>query len=197
MHRRQWLGIAGLAAGVWLGRGLIQRFRRLSPAWLRPPGALPEPDFSATCIRCGQCVEACPFDTLYLAGAEAGLDYRTPTLDTRKNPCWLCKGYEELLCIEACPTGSLAPVADVPSIRMGIAEIDRDLCLAWNQVSCRACWHACPLPDRAIVLDERVRPIIDPKQCIGCGLCDYPCLTEPTSVWIWPEQEVTDLRADL
>jgi ferredoxin-type protein NapG len=34
---------------------------------LRPPGALKEDDFLATCIKCGMCVEACPFDTLKLA----------------------------------------------------------------------------------------------------------------------------------
>ena len=34
---------------------------------LRPPGALSEKDFLATCIKCGMCVEACPFDTLKLA----------------------------------------------------------------------------------------------------------------------------------
>ena len=34
---------------------------------LRPPAALKEDDFLATCIKCGMCVEACPFDTLRLA----------------------------------------------------------------------------------------------------------------------------------
>ena len=33
---------------------------------LRPPGALGEADFLAACTRCGQCVAACPFDTLTL-----------------------------------------------------------------------------------------------------------------------------------
>src|SRR5438445_10483227 len=29
-------------------------------AWLRPPGALAEPDFLSTCSRCGTCVAVCP-----------------------------------------------------------------------------------------------------------------------------------------
>ena len=34
---------------------------------LRPPGALPEAEFLAACIRCGLCVRDCPYDTLSLA----------------------------------------------------------------------------------------------------------------------------------
>ncbi|MFX4243501.1 4Fe-4S binding protein, partial [Aliarcobacter butzleri] len=34
---------------------------------LRPPAALDENDFIKACIKCGLCVEACPFDTLRLA----------------------------------------------------------------------------------------------------------------------------------
>ncbi len=37
---------------------------------LRPPGALDEKDFLKTCIKCGMCVEACPYDTLKLANRE-------------------------------------------------------------------------------------------------------------------------------
>jgi ferredoxin len=37
---------------------------------LRPPGALKEEDFLKTCIKCGMCVEACPFDTSSLQAQE-------------------------------------------------------------------------------------------------------------------------------
>ncbi len=29
---------------------------------LRPPGAIPEDDFLAACIKCGQCVQVCPVE---------------------------------------------------------------------------------------------------------------------------------------
>lgn len=39
--------------------GHQQSVRALPPHALRPPGALPEEDFLAACLRCGQCVRAC------------------------------------------------------------------------------------------------------------------------------------------
>ena len=37
---------------------------------LRPPGALPEKDFLAACTRCGQCVQACPYDIVAFSFAD-------------------------------------------------------------------------------------------------------------------------------
>ena len=59
------------AAGV-CGVGVIlglqqQQAKAKEGVALRPPGALPEKDFLAACTRCGQCVQACPYDMLYLA----------------------------------------------------------------------------------------------------------------------------------
>src|SRR3954462_10822464 len=41
--------------------------------WLRPPGALPEPDFLSTCSRCGTCVSVCPAQAIKIdsSGARA------------------------------------------------------------------------------------------------------------------------------
>ena len=51
---------------------------------LRPPGAQGEPDFLASCIKCGQCVEACPFDTLDLATASERRAIGVPYLRSTK-----------------------------------------------------------------------------------------------------------------
>ena len=56
---------------------------------LRPPGALKEKDFLSTCIKCGMCVEACPFDALHMgSGFERALEKREdlviPVDDLRK-----------------------------------------------------------------------------------------------------------------
>lgn len=177
----------GAAAGAGLG-GLfrLSGARDAGRALLRPPGALPEADFLAACTRCGQCVEACPTGTLLTAGPCRGLSLGTPYLVSRQVPCDLCPGLDELACIAACPTAALGRVEDLRDVRMGTAVIDRDLCLAHNGTICRTCWHVCPFPDEAIRFDARLRPVVVEEACIGCGLCDYACPTETSSIPIRP-----------
>ncbi len=172
-----------------VGSGLVARRRSVesSAALLRPPGA--SRDFLASCLRCGLCVLACPFDTLGLEGLTAGSSFGTPAIDARENPCRLCSGHDSLLCIEACPTQALVRVEDHREIRMGVAVIDQDRCLAYRGVICRACWHACPFPEDAIRLDARMRVEVVADACIGCGICVHVCLTEPTSIVVQPAAE--------
>ena len=186
LTRRALFPTLGFAAGASAGWFVDKHEPDPSHHLLRPPGAGSEPDFLAACIRCGQCVEACPYDTLQLAKAGASLSMGTPFVDARSVPCKLCQGYDELLCIESCPTAALQPVEEWRAIRMGVAIVDRDLCLAWNGISCRACWHACPFPNEAIELDDHMRPEVVAEVCIGCGLCDHACLTETSSIPIRP-----------
>ena len=58
------VGIASIGGLVW--SAYVDEVIA-SPLTLRPPGALVEEDFLKTCIKCGLCVEACPYDTLLLA----------------------------------------------------------------------------------------------------------------------------------
>jgi len=186
LTRRRFLIGAGIAAGGWLIGLLLEELKARTPELLRPPGAQKEVEFLAACIRCGQCVEACLYGTLRLADMSTGVAIGTPYLVPRQVPCYLCQGYDELKCIAACPTDALQPVEDLTDVRMGTAVINRDTCLAWQGTPCRACWHACPFPDDAIVLDERGRAIVVAEKCVGCGLCDHACLTEPSSIVITP-----------
>lgn len=71
---------------------------------LRPPGAKPEKEFLRSCIRCGLCVNACPFETLKLASAGSGLPLGTPYFVPRSTPCYMC---EDIPCVPACPSGAL------------------------------------------------------------------------------------------
>jgi MauM/NapG family ferredoxin protein len=188
--RRAILAGLGLAVGAGLG-GLIRRDSAGgsdAEALLRPPGALDEAEFLASCIRCGQCVEACPpeYNTLQLVRDRAGISFGSPFVNSRNTPCHLCANYAGLLCIDACPTAALSPVADTASVRMGTAVIDHSRCLAYNRVICRACWHACPFPDDAIRFDSMLRPVVVEEACVGCGLCDHACPTEVSSIPIRP-----------
>lgn len=58
---------AGGLAAVGVALGLQQQTARASGVRLRPPGAINENAFASACVRCGQCVQACPYDTLKLA----------------------------------------------------------------------------------------------------------------------------------
>ena len=179
--------------GVLGGLGLAALTRAASgtggEVLLRPPGALPENEFHAACIRCGQCVQACPFETLDLLGLGSGFNAGTPTLDPNAVPCELCRGQEGLLCIESCPTEALVPLDSDRDITIGEAVIDESRCLAYNETICRACWHSCPYPNEAVVLNELLRPIIETEVCIGCGLCVRACPTDPKAIHVKPRGE--------
>ena len=188
------VGLGTIAGG---GAGFLFRLVRAgesAPFLIRPPGALAEPDFLAACIRCGQCIQACPYDSLIHAEHDSGVATGTPWVDTRETPCFLCRDHDELLCIETCPSGALRPVEDLESIDMGLAVIDPELCLAFNGVVCRSCWHACPYPNAAIRFDSMLRPVVVEDACIGCGLCDQACLAEKTAIPVVPASEVASRR---
>jgi ferredoxin-type protein NapG len=187
--RRQFLLSLGAGACLGAGSGALFRLARgEAPAvrWIRPPGARPETEFLSSCVRCGQCIEACPIGTLHLTPIDASGAAGTPHVIPEVTPCNLCRGLDELKCITACPTRALEPVADTRDIRMGTAVILKEICLAFNQVICRSCWHACPYPNEAIYFDEMLRPVVNEEVCIGCGLCTLACPTERTSIPIRP-----------
>src|SRR5689334_13925772 len=72
---------------------------------LRPPGALPEPEFLKTCFRSGSCADACPAHAIVLRPAAAGDEQRaTPYVDPDLSACVVC---DELACMKACPSGAL------------------------------------------------------------------------------------------
>ena len=92
-------GVLGAAASGWLPLAYAQKQR------LRPPGALDEKDFLASCIKCGQCVQVCPVQAIKLADLIDGFGVGTPYIDARAQACdFSCDAVQ---CILACPTGSL------------------------------------------------------------------------------------------
>lgn len=88
-------------------------------------------------------------------------------------------------CIPACPTGALLPTPILSAV-MGTAVIDRDSCLGWNEQRCTRCRDACPAKDDAVLIAPDGRVFIDPRSCIGCGLCRAACPTSPKSIEVEP-----------
>jgi ferredoxin-type protein NapG len=97
---------------------------------LRPPGALKEQEFLASCIKCGQCVQVCPVQAIALADLLDGFGNGVPFIDARAQACdFSCDG---LQCVLACPTGALDHHIAYPhEVRIGFARLDKpELCLA-------------------------------------------------------------------
>jgi ferredoxin-type protein NapG len=88
---------------------------------LRPPGALDEDIFLASCIKCGQCLQVCPPQVIKLAGISQGFGIGTPYIIPREGGCILCSG---LPCVLACPTGALTHELSLgKDAEMGLAVI--------------------------------------------------------------------------
>ena len=136
---------------------------------LRPPGAVVEEIFPAKCIRCGRCVEVCPYRSIRMLDIRHGLHAGTPLIEVTKIPCYLC-----MKCVDVCPTGCLRRIRQSET-RMGLAIVDRFQCATWiGTTLCRTCYDKCPFADRAIRLDQ-LRPIVNEALCTGCGICTHTC----------------------
>jgi len=130
--RRRFLRSAALLLGISATSlaTLIPISSRFATAHLRPPGALPEDEYLASCIKCGQCVQACPVQAIKLADLQEGMGMGAPYIDARMQACDFSCGAVQ--CVLACPTNSLNREITVKEkVRMGLARLaNSSACLA-------------------------------------------------------------------
>ena len=122
------LGILGLALG---GGMIFSPYLQAKENRLRPPGAVSEDEFLALCIKCGQCLQVCPYHSIKLADMAKGVGIGTPYIDANERGCWAC---DAVPCVLACPSGALDHHCEKPQdIEMGIAVLEfPDTCLAMS-----------------------------------------------------------------
>ena len=193
LSRREVLagGVAAVAAAAGVG-GVARAVSSASKRPLRPPGSCPEGLFLRLCVRCGECINACPTGLLEPMGPEAGLSRLwTPEAATEFSGCMpQCN-----VCGQVCPTGAIRPLslAEKRATRMGLAVVDKKACLPWaGRQDCRLCVEACEAAGYGAIeyrlvhpeLDERglpvegsgfLAPAVLAEKCVGCGLCQSRC----------------------
>lgn len=206
-QRRRFLLNIARATGLALLGGLTWSAYvdevKASSLILRPPGALEEEDFLKACIKCGMCVQECPFDTLQLAKPGDNKPLGTPFFIPRDIPCYMCI---DIPCVPICPTNALdikslqneKKQLDINKAKMGVAVVDDNSCIAFWGIQCDACYRACPLLGEAITVEytknERtgkhafLKPVVHPDICTGCGLCEKACVTQKPAIFILPTQ---------
>ncbi len=172
---------------------------------LRPPGALEEDDFLASCIKCGQCVQVCPVAAIKLDDIDSGFGIGVPYIDARQQACdFSCDAVQ---CVLACPTGSLTyrkpaalktrhgvPLAHAPLLkakekdpeptlnlaeRIGLARLTRpEACLAVQGKGFEGLARGPEYRGRLRYLAvDRWRPVPVREQPYARALCDL-CVTE-------------------
>lgn len=177
-----------IAAGV--GLGLLAKkvgHAETRDSLLRPPGAIKEDEFTALCLRCGNCVRTCPSRIIHPdTGGSGILGFLTPVIRYKKEYCnEKCNA-----CTKACPSGALQNLNLEQKNRyvIGLARVDKSLCL-WGMSDCNTCIRACPFEAIKVTWDEEAYesyPAVDPNKCNGCGACEAYCPTgDIKAIRVW------------
>ncbi|WMC11995.1 ferredoxin-type protein NapF [Oceanimonas pelagia] len=142
----------------WLRGGLGAKGPAQSLPW-----AVPWPQFSDGCTRCGDCLRACPEQIIVTA------DGGFPSIDFSRGACTFCGA-----CATACAEPLFSPRSDSPWRQYAAFH---DACLAQKGVHCRSCEDGCE--PAAIRFRPRLGAVAVPElneaACNGCGGCVAAC----------------------
>ena len=195
--RRAFIGAVGagmlLTSVQYSGTHSLLRLSARGDIWaencIRPPGAIPEPDFLDRCIRCGQCMKACPTNGLQPAWLAAGPEgIFSPILVSRRGPCEPnCN-----TCGHICPTQAIRslPLDEKRWAKVGTAVVIQHRCIAWaEERRCMVCQESCPYGAVKIVQKEGLKipvPVVNYSRCYGCGYCEQHCPVRVSAIIVEP-----------
>jgi NAD-dependent dihydropyrimidine dehydrogenase PreA subunit len=202
IDRRTFIGgaVGGVAVSLGMRADILHPSKDFIPlpprhqGLIRPPGALPEPEFLQRCARCGECLRACPAYTLQPDWYRAGLEgLWAPRMNLRHAACdQNCN-----VCGLVCPTESIRPLSLIERrhARVGTAVILRDSCLPWaRDERCLICEEQCPYGAVVLQRDSGHKsglPVVEPDRCNGCGHCEDKCpVTGDSAIIVSPHGEL-------
>jgi ferredoxin-type protein NapF len=201
LPRRVALSTIAATACVGLGAGWAWAASRFSPRRrrgpLRPPGAVDEGLFDGLCIRCGNCLRGCPSGIIQAADVSEGVaGFLTPRISFAEGYC-----REDChRCTQVCPSGAIARLSLEAKNKapIGIAKVEPEICLLWDDGECGICKPACPHQAITMIWSEEEYislPKVDADKCPGCGACQLIC--PATNQWEreHSEQPVAERKA--
>ena len=150
---------------------------------LRPPGALQERAFLATCYRCSNCVDVCPARAIRIMSTEDVEQTGTPYIDADLAACVAC---DDLACMKACPSGALKLVGRPADMRMGLARVNPLVCMRRQGTTCTLCVDKCPFAGQAIGIGQGGQVEVNACGCVGCGVCQFYCPSLPKAIVVDP-----------
>ena len=184
--------VGGAAAADAIGATGAQLGSTSSHYPVRPPGSVSEEAFLRLCIRCGECLQACPNDVLQPQAFQQGFEgLWTPHVVANWSGCEpSCNN-----CSQVCPTGAIReiPLEEKRVARMGLASVNEVTCLPYaGREDCQLCvdvcadsgYHAIEFMTVGTETDATglpidgtgmVAPVVLPEKCVGCGLCQTRC----------------------
>lgn len=170
------LTIAGCAMTVFGGQ--LKKYSADNFTGIRPPGAVEENSFQHLCIKCGQCVQVCPYHAVSLKDITAGIDIGTPAIYPELRGCYLC---DLLPCVLACPSGALNhEISDAHDVKMAeITVSNKENCFGLTNITVseenvlKIAAHGIKSPvEKELV--EKLKLTIG-QQCKICSdFCPYP-----------------------
>ena len=173
MNRRRFIAFSVIAASIGYSVGQILPKSQNNRLFLRPPGAVE--NFEALCIKCGQCIQVCPYHSIDLLDITNGYSNGTSYIDANKRGCYLCDLFP---CVLACPSGALDhATTKISDVSMGVGVIkDFSTCLAYNNKKVNKN-SVEPMLNRKIYneREEAIRQNINESIDKECNLCVSLC----------------------